>query len=252
MTEASTRPGLIRSIAHRLAGDAAELPVEGRLAVVRRRDRLAQLGAADAGGAPGTGRPRRLLDLHLRELAADAPVRPGVGGQVPRRWADRDRRPHARVRLRARRRQHRRPVARLRRRVPDRDRQRLRRVARLRESLLAGGVHRRRAGSNPAPPLRRGRVRPDRDGHPAAAARRRGERRRPGAGRGRAARTRGRRRLADAPIARDVHRIWPEHGFASEDAARSTSPTSTPQPPGCHSTTGTSRGAGRSPGTPRS
>jgi thiol-disulfide isomerase/thioredoxin len=29
MTEASTRPGLVRSIAHRLAGDAAELPVEG-------------------------------------------------------------------------------------------------------------------------------------------------------------------------------------------------------------------------------
>jgi thiol-disulfide isomerase/thioredoxin len=32
MSGPSTRPGLIRSIAHRLAGDAAELPVEGRLA----------------------------------------------------------------------------------------------------------------------------------------------------------------------------------------------------------------------------
>jgi thiol-disulfide isomerase/thioredoxin len=32
MTETSTRPGLVRSIAHRLAGDPAELPIEGRLA----------------------------------------------------------------------------------------------------------------------------------------------------------------------------------------------------------------------------
>jgi thiol-disulfide isomerase/thioredoxin len=32
MSAAPTRPGLIRSIAHRLAGDAAELPVEGHLA----------------------------------------------------------------------------------------------------------------------------------------------------------------------------------------------------------------------------
>jgi thiol-disulfide isomerase/thioredoxin len=32
MTETSTRPGLVRSIAHRLAGDAAELAIEGRLA----------------------------------------------------------------------------------------------------------------------------------------------------------------------------------------------------------------------------
>ena len=39
---------MIRSIVHRLAGDAAELPDEGALGPVRRRDGLAQLGAADA------------------------------------------------------------------------------------------------------------------------------------------------------------------------------------------------------------
>ena len=64
------------------------------------------------------------------------------------------------------------------RRVSDRARQRLRGLARLRQPLLAGGVHRRRRGADPAPPVRRGRLRGVRDDHPAAAARGRPRRRR--------------------------------------------------------------------------
>ena len=53
-------------------------------------------------------------------------------------------------------------------RVPDRHRQRLRGLACLRQPLLAGGLPRRRRRANPLPPLRRRRVRRDRDGDPAA------------------------------------------------------------------------------------
>ena len=108
-----SRPGLLRSIAHRLAGDPHASAGRRAPPVVRWRDGLAQLGAADAGGTSRTRRPRRLLDLHLRQLAAHAAVRPGLGGEVPRRRPDGRRRPHARVRLRAKRRQRRRAVARL-------------------------------------------------------------------------------------------------------------------------------------------
>ena len=68
----------------------------------------------------------------------------------------------------------------LRRRLPDRDRQRVRRLGGLRQPLLAGRLPRRRGGTHPVPPLRRGRVRDDRDGHPAAADGRGRARRRPG------------------------------------------------------------------------
>ena len=107
-------------------GRAARPAGRGPPGLVRRRDAVAQLRAADAGGTSWTRRPRRLLDLHLHQLAPDAALRPGLGGEVRRRRPDRRRRPHARVRLRARRRQRHRAVARLRRRVPGRDRQRLR------------------------------------------------------------------------------------------------------------------------------
>ncbi len=46
MSVPSSKPGLIRSIAHRLAGEQVGLPVEGHLASLQRRDRVAQLGAA--------------------------------------------------------------------------------------------------------------------------------------------------------------------------------------------------------------
>src|SRR3990172_4291957 len=40
---------------------------------------MAQLGAPDPPGASGAGRPRRLLDLYVRQLAADAPVCSSLG-----------------------------------------------------------------------------------------------------------------------------------------------------------------------------
>ena len=61
--------------------------------------------AAHAGRAPRQGRPRRLLDLHVHQLAPHAALRPRVGREVRGRRARRDRRPHARVRVRARPRQ---------------------------------------------------------------------------------------------------------------------------------------------------
>ena len=137
-------------------------------ALVRGRDRLAECGTADAGGAARPGRPRRLLDLHLRQLAAHAALRPRLGCEVRGPGADHHRRPHPGVRLRARPRQHRRPGPRAARALPDRRRQRLRRLADLRQPLLARRLHRRCAGPHPLPPLRRGRVRDAGDGHPAA------------------------------------------------------------------------------------
>ena len=47
------------------------------------------------------------------------------------------------------------------------------------QPLLAGRLHRRRGGPDPPPPLRRGRIRRVREGHPAAAARGRARRHRP-------------------------------------------------------------------------
>ena len=223
----------------------------GTPAVIRRRDRLAQLGAADARGTPRTRRPRRLLDLHLHQLAAHAALRPGLGREVPRPRPDRDRRPHARVRVRAQRRQRHRAVARLRRRVPGRDRQRLRGLAGVREPLLAGAVHRGRRGPHPLPPLRRGRVRDDRDGRPAAAARGRRGRRRPGSRDRRAQGLRGRRRLADAAIARDVPRLRPKRRLrVARPPPDSTSRTTIPSLRGSPSTSGRRRARGRSRSTP--
>ena len=59
-------------------------------------------------------------------------------------------------------------------RLHDRGRRRLRRVDRLRQPVLAGHLPRRRAGADPLPPLRRGRVRRRRVDDPAPAARGRG------------------------------------------------------------------------------
>ena len=98
----SSRPGLFRSLAHRLAGDQQVLPVEGRLASFDGADGLAELGAADAGRPARARRPRRLLDLHVRQLAAHRSRTCGLGREVRRRRPDHRRRAHARVRLRAR------------------------------------------------------------------------------------------------------------------------------------------------------
>ena len=110
-------PGLIRSIAHRLAGDRLALPVEGRL--------------ASFDGATGwlNSEPLTPEGLRGRVVLVDFWTYTCVNWlrTLPyvRAWAAKyaaagltvDRRPYARVRLRARRRQRRRAVARLRRRA---------------------------------------------------------------------------------------------------------------------------------------
>ena len=144
----------------------------GAPGVVRGRDRLAQLRAADARGTPRTGRPRRLLDLHLRQLAPTLPyVRAWaakyadagltvVGVHTPEFGFERDldnivaQSRNFGVEYPSR------STATTASGAPS-------------QPLLAGGVPRRRRGTDPLPPLRRGGVRDDRDGHPAAAARRR-------------------------------------------------------------------------------
>ena len=57
------------------------------------------------------------------------------------------------------------------RRVSDRARQQLRGLAGVQQPVLAGRLHRRRRRTNPAPPIRRGRIRRLRTRHPATAAR---------------------------------------------------------------------------------
>ena len=104
----AARPGLVRSIAHRLAGDRVDLPVEGRLASFDGATGWLNSEPLTPEGLRGTGRPRRLLDLHLHQLDPHPSLRPGVGRQVRRRRPDRRRRPHPGVRLRAGHRQHRR------------------------------------------------------------------------------------------------------------------------------------------------
>ena len=64
-------------------------------------------------GAAREGGSRRLLDLHLHQLAADGSLREGLGGEVPRPGPRGDRRAHAGVPVRARGRE--RPLGRARR-----------------------------------------------------------------------------------------------------------------------------------------
>ena len=178
-TISTPRRGLIGSIAHRLVGDAGRPAGRRSPADIRWRDRLAQLRTFDARRTAWPRRPRRLLDVHLHQLAAHGALSPRVGCEVPRPGLDRDRCSHARIRLRGQRRQRRRADAGLRCRIPGRDRHRLRGLAGVREPFLARRLHRGRRGPHPLPPLRRGRVRHDGDGRPATAARGGRGRRRP-------------------------------------------------------------------------
>ena len=127
----------------REGSDGSSSPARGAHAVARRRHGVAELATVDDRAAARPGRRRGLLDLHLHQLAAHAPVRSRVGTAYRRR-AGRHRRAHPRVRHRARRRQ--RPPCREGDgpRVPDRRRQRLRDLAGVRQPLLAGAVLRRR------------------------------------------------------------------------------------------------------------
>jgi thiol-disulfide isomerase/thioredoxin len=125
------RPGQIRSIVHRLSGDRRELPVEGRLASLE--------------GATGwlNSDPLTAEDLRGRVVLVDFWTYTCVNWlrTLPylRAWADK---------------------------YEDDGLT----VGRLREPLLAGGVHRRRGSPNPIPSLRRGRVPHDRNGQPTVAA----------------------------------------------------------------------------------
>ena len=71
-------------------------------ALARRGDRVAQLRATRPRRAARPRRPRRLLDADVHQLAAHGAVRPRVVAGLPRRRADRHRRPHAGVLVRAR------------------------------------------------------------------------------------------------------------------------------------------------------
>ena len=93
-----------------------------------------------------------------------------------RRRAGGDRRPHARIRVRARPRQRPPGDRRFRHHLPGRDRQRLDDLARVQQPLLAGALSGRRQGPAPLPPFRRGRQGRDRGRHPPTARR---SRRRP-------------------------------------------------------------------------
>ena len=54
-----------------------------RLGLARWGDRLAQFSAPDGGGPAGQSRPRRLLDLHLHQLASHIAIRSRLGRAVP-------------------------------------------------------------------------------------------------------------------------------------------------------------------------
>ena len=73
---------------------------------------------AHARGPAREGRPGRLLDLLLHQLPAHPPPRRGMGQDIPPRGTGGRRRPHPRVRLRARRVQHLPRRRRARRRYP--------------------------------------------------------------------------------------------------------------------------------------
>ena len=124
-------------------------------AFARRGDRLGEFGAADAGGPAREGRPRRLLDADVHQLAAHRAVHPRLVAGLPGRRARRARRPHARVLVRARPRPRPAGGAGARDRLPGRDRQRLRRLERIRQQLLAGALLRRQGRGHPRPALRR-------------------------------------------------------------------------------------------------
>ena len=68
----------------------------------RRGDRVAQLRAARPRRAPREGRPGRLLDADLHQLAAHGALHPRLVAGLPGRRAGRARRPHAGVLVRAR------------------------------------------------------------------------------------------------------------------------------------------------------
>ena len=98
--------------------------------------------------------------------------------------------------------------------ISDRGRQRLRGLGGVREPLLAGALLHRCRGTDPASPVRRGRLRAVGERHPAAPGRSRAGRRRPAGVRLRGcARTRGAGRLEQLALPGDVPRIPADDGL---------------------------------------
>ena len=137
---------------------------------------VAQFPTPDVVESCRESRARGLLDLHLHQLAAHAPLCSRVGAEVPRA-ARRDRRPHTRVRVRTEHRQRPSRGAADADRISRRDRQRLRHLACVQQPILAGPLLHRCARTRSRASVRRGRVPTVGDGH-SAVARRSGCRRR--------------------------------------------------------------------------
>ena len=162
-----TRRELLRGApAPRRHSAAGRRPPSG----LRQRERLAQLRAADGGRPPRESGPRRLLDLHLHQLAAHVGLGASVARALPRSGPRRRGRPHAGVLVRARPGQRQQGGEGDARRVSGRARPRLRSLERLRQPVLAGRLSRGCRGPDPLPPLRRGRLRRGRAGDSDAAA----------------------------------------------------------------------------------
>src|SRR5436190_2006587 len=128
----------------------------GHGAGLRRYRPLVQQPTVEHRGAPRTRRPDRLLDIHVHQLPAHAPLRAGLVPALPPGRAGDRRRPHAGVRLRARdiqrgpRREQQPPD------LPRRPGQQLRDLGRLGQPVLAGPLPDRRPRAGPLHALRRG------------------------------------------------------------------------------------------------
>ncbi len=195
---------------------------------------------ADARGPARAGRARRLLDVHLHQLHPHAALPHGVGPALPRRRPDDRRRALARVPVREGRRERRGGDPPESHRLPGRPGQRPRHLERLGQPVLARALPDRRPRKGARRPLRRGRLRHDRGGHPRAAARAWRPRRRRDA-RGRPGRSTPRRRRRPRRTSeRRERRATPATGRRETDAA----PTR-PRPGRWRSTRSRCRGPGR-------
>ena len=201
------RIGLIRSVAHRLAGDPPELPVEGHLPTfdgatgwlnsepltpegLRGRVVLVDFWTYTCINWLRTAPYLRAWDAKYRDLGLTV-----IGVHTPE-FGFEGNVDNVIARTRG-----------LRSRIPGRDRHGLRGLAGVREPFLARRLHRGRRGPHPLPPLRRGRVRHDGDGGPATAARGGRGRRRPGSRVRRPPGLRGRGRLEHAANPRDLRQL---------------------------------------------
>jgi hypothetical protein len=211
VTRRGGKPALVRQDSPECGrGQAAG---RGRAARTGRRDRVAQFAAARGRRAGREGRPCRLLDLHLHQLAAHATVCPRLGRQVYPARVGGHRRAHARVRVRARRRQRPPGGAGHAGQLSSRDRQRLRGMGRVRQPLLARPLLCRCAGTYPPPSVRRGRVRAVGDDHPATPVRGGIRWHRSRAGLGRGSRGRGSRRLGRSPVTGELRGLRAHREF---------------------------------------